>query len=469
METPSLNRSITRGSAILLVISAIVGSGIFKKIAPMADALHSPTWILLCWLAAGILSLIGALCTAELAAMMPGSGGEFVFFKKIYGRFFSFIYGWGNLTVMKSATIAALAYIFSESFHSLFSVPTYSVDALGGLGHNLGVKLVATSLIIGLSFVNYKGVVFGAKLSRYLIAAIVISILGFVMASVISPEASVENFATAPTKPEGWPLVGAFFAASLAAFWGYEGWNNIGYIGEEVKNPQKNIPMALGLGTLAVIALYLLVNGAYLYVMPVEDLAAIHHQLNKIAAVEVARFISGNIGAVILSSLIMLATFTCTNSTILMSSRIVFAMARDKLFFSKIGKVHPEYKTPSSAIFWQGVWAILLLWSGNFDQLTDLLIFASFIFYGATAFGVIVMRRRHPNAERPYKVFAYPVLPIIFSLFCLTLVVVTIIERPMQALTGLSLIAAGIPFYLYFSKKNNVGPVRDDEDVYIKE
>jgi APA family basic amino acid/polyamine antiporter len=452
MENPSLSRTITRWPAILLVISSIVGSGVFKKIAPMADALHSSGWILLCWLVAGLFSLMGALCTAELAAMMPGAGGEYVYFKKIYGRFFAFLYGWGNLTVMKTASIAALAFIFSESFHSLFAIPEFNIDELGFVGKNAGAKLIASLLVITLSFINHRGVVFGEKLSRYLIAGIILTILGFCMAALISPHGATSHFTEIQHPPVGWPLMTAFFAASVSAFWGYEGWNNIGYLGEEVKNPQKNIPIALAVGTCSVIALYLLVNAAYLYVVPVEQLAAIHHAINKIAAVEVASVLSGKAGVLILSSLILLATFTCTNSTILMSARIVYAIARDKLFFSGAAEVHPSYKTPSHAIGYQCLWTIVLLWSGNFDQLTDLLIFASFIFYGATAFGVIVMRRKFPETPRPYKVIAYPLLPIIFTLFCVTLVVVTIIRQPMQALTGLTLIFSGIPVYLYYTR-----------------
>ncbi len=464
METPALNRTINRWPAVLLVISAIIGSGVFKKIAPMADALQSSGWILTCWIVAGLLSLTGALCTAELAAMMPGAGGEFVYFKKIYGKFFAFLYGWGNLTVMKSATIAALAYIFSESFHGLFAIAPYNVPVLGFLGTNITVKLVATTLILVLSYINHRGVVFGEKLSRYLIAAIILIIIGFCIAAAGSPHGNLQHFTSVQHPPEGWALIAAFFAAALSAVWGYEGWNNIGYLGEEVKNPQKNIPLALGIGTCIVIVLYLMVNSAYIYIMPVDQLAAIYHAVNKIAAVEVARVISGTTGAVILSSLILLTTFTCTNSTILMSSRILYAVARDGLFFPGAGKIHPTYKTPSKAIRWQCVWAILLLWSGNFDQLTDLLIFASFIFYGSTAFGVIVMRYKHPEIYRPYKVIGYPVLPAIFSLFCLTLVVVTIIRQPIQALTGLALILSGIPVYLYFSSRSKTAGSAAEND-----
>ncbi|HEY1010906.1 MAG: APC family permease [Daejeonella sp.] len=451
MAAPALDRTITRWPAILLVVSAIVGSGVFKKIAPMSEALHSSGWILLCWLVAGIFSLIGALCTAELAAMMPGSGGEYVYFKKIYGKFFAFLYGWGNLTVMKSASIAALAYIFSESFHSLFSIPVWDIPSLGFLGVNSGAKIIASLLIVFLSFINHRGVVFGERLSRYLIAGIIVVILGFCVAALGSSQGTASNFTAVSHPPTGWALIAAFFAASVSAFWGYEGWSNIGYLGEEVKQPQKNIPIALTAGTFGVIILYLLVNAAYIYIIPVDQLAALSSMTNKIAGVEVARVISGTGGAIILSALIVLATFTCTNSTILMSSRIIYAVARDRLFFKNAGEVHPQYHSPSRALWWQCGWSIVLVWSGSFDQLTDLLIFASFIFYGATALGVMVMRYKYPDDERPYKVIAYPVLPVIFTMFCLTLVIVTIIQNPVQAAVGLTLIFSGVPVYLYFS------------------
>jgi APA family basic amino acid/polyamine antiporter len=453
MAAPGLDRAISRWPAILLVVSAIVGSGVFKKIAPMSEALHSSGWILLCWLIAGVFSLIGALCTAELAAMMPGAGGEYVYFKKIYGKFFAFLYGWGNLTVMKSASIAALAYIFSESFHSLFSISVWDIPGLGFFGLNSGAKIVASLLIIFLSFINHRGLVFGERLSRYLIVGIIIAILGFCATALGSSQGSLSNFTIVSDPPTGWALIAAFFAASVSAFWGYEGWNNIGYLGEEVKQPQKNIPLALIAGTFGVIILYLLVNAAYMYIMPVDQLAALSTMANKIAGVEVARVISGTAGAVILSALIVLATFTCTNSTVLMSSRMVYAIARDRLFFRSAGEVHPQYHSPSQALWWQCVWSVVLVWSGSFDQLTDLLIFASFIFYGATALGVMVMRSKYPDAERPYKVIAYPILPVIFTLFCLTLVLVTIIQNPLQAGVGLLLILSGVPVYLYFSKQ----------------
>jgi basic amino acid/polyamine antiporter, APA family len=446
MNDPSLKRTVTQTSAIFLVVTAIIGSGIFKKVAPMSAQLHSPTLVLICWALAGALSLMGALSNAELTSMMPGSGGEYVYFKKIYGRFFSFLYAWANLAVMKSATIAALAYIFADSFHEL--LPSISPF----LGGRYSVQVLASLLILGLSYINHRGISVGEKISRYLIATIVLSILTFVVLAITSGKGNIEHFtAPTPSAPTGWPLFAAMFAASLSAFWGYEGWNNIGFIGEEVKDPKRNIPIALGVGTLIVITLYLLVNAVYLYVLPIEQLETLRP--NQIAAVEMARVLSGNTGAILLSLLILFATFNCANGTILLSARISYAMARDGLFVKKAAQIHPVYDTPSYAILIQAIWSVVLVWSGSFDALTDLLIFASFIFYGSAAFGVILLRKREPETPRPYRVAI--LLPIIFSAFCLVLVVVNIVNQPVQAAIGLLLIAAGIPVYLFYRKRTS--------------
>ncbi len=417
----------------------------------MASELHSPVLILLCWLVAGAISLMGALSNAELASMMPNSGGEYVYFKRIYGKFFSFLYGWGNFTVMKTATIAALAYIFAESVNALLPMPDISVSFGGSFGTNISVKVIASLLIVSLSYVNHRGVLLSEKISRYLIVGIVVAIAAFAIAAVFSGEGSMRNFTPGPNVPQGWTLFAAFFAASISAFWGYEGWNCIGYIGEEIKNPQKNIPIALATGTIIVVLLYLVINAVYVYILPIAQLEAINQSGNKIAAVEAARIISGTFGEVILSVLILLTTFNCTNSTMLTSARVFYSMARDGLFLKNAGKIHTRFHTPSKAIILQGAWSIVLIWSGSFDQLTDLLVFASFIFYGATAFGVIILRKKDPDAPRPYRVIGYPVLPFLFSAFCLMLVCVTIVNQPGQAFIGLALIFSGAPVYYYYS------------------
>ncbi len=448
-------------AATFLVVSVIIGSGVFKKIAPMAQELGSPWLIILCWVLAGFISLAGALSTAEMVSMFPNSGGEYYYFQKIYGRFFSFLYGWASFTVIKTAAISALAYIFAQSLNSLFPLPVMGSDAsfMGiALFQNLSIKILASVLIILLTLLNYRGVQFAEKLSSLLTYLMLAGIIVFIIVGFASGKGSYHNLTSTSTlakhaAPQGWNLIKALFIASLGAFWGYEGWNNIAYIGEEVKKPKRNLPLALGVGTIIVIVTYVLLNILFVYILPIDYFIGLNATPNKIAAVEVAGQISGQIGMTLIAGLIVVTTLNSTNSSILMSARIMYAMARDKMFFKSAASVHPKYNTPDIALFIQAFWAIMLVFSGTFDQLTDMLVFASFLFYGSTALGVIILRIKHPEIERKYKVIGYPFVPAIFCLFCVSLFISTVINQPYSAIWGLSLIATGLPVYYWLNKK----------------
>jgi len=435
-------------AASFLVISVIIGSGVFKKIAPMAQELGTPWLILLCWLIAGIVSLAGALCTAELVSMYPNSGGEYNYFQKIC------------FAVIKTAAISALAYIFAQSLNSLFPLPVIDSDAtfLGlHLFENLSIKLLATLLILLLTLLNYRGVQFAEKLSSILTYAMLAAIAFFLVVGFGSDKGSISHLTTPAigfsADLNGWTLMKALFLASLGAFWGYDGWNNIAFIGEEIKNPKRNLPLALGLGTLGVMAVYVMINFVFLYVMPIDFFIQLNATPNKIAAVEVAGQLSGTVGMVLVASLILVTTMNSTNSSILMSARMLYAMSRDKTFFKQAASVHPTYNTPDKALFIQAIWAILLLFSGSFDQLTDMLVFAAFLFYAATAVGLLYLRIKLPRAERTYKVIGYPVVPILFLLFCITICVMTLINQPYEAMMGMVLIASGLPVYWWLGKE----------------
>lgn len=458
--TNSLQPKLGLRAASFLVISVIIGSGVFKKIAPMAEELGMPWLILLCWFIAGIVSLAGALCTAELVSMYPNSGGEYNYFQKIYGRFFSFLYGWASFAVIKTASISALAYIFAQSLNSLFSLPVIDSDTtlLGlHLFENLSIKLLASILILLLTLLNYRGVQFAEKLSSILTYAMLIAIAFFLVVGFNSDKGSMSNLtnaaSNASTTLNGWTLVKAMFLASLGAFWGYDGWNNIAFIGEEIKNPKRNLPLALGLGTLGVMAVYVLINFVFLYVLPIDYFIQLNETPNKIAAVEVAGEISGPLGMVLVACLILVTTLNSTNSSILMSARMLYAMARDKTFFNQAASVHPTYNTPDKALFIQAAWAVLLVFSGSFDQLTDMLVFAAFLFYAATAFGLMYLRIKAPTADRGYKVIGYPIVPVLFLLFCITICAMTLINQPFEAMMGLALIASGLPVYWWLGRK----------------
>ncbi len=447
-------------SASFLVVSVIIGSGVFKKIAPMAHELGAPWLVILCWVLAGLISLAGALSTAEMVSMFPNSGGEYYYFQKIYGRFFSFIYGWSSFTITKTAAISALAYIFAQSFNSIFPLPEWgSTKSFLGISlfENLSIKLMAALLIVLLTMLNYRGVKFAERLSRVLTYSMLFAIIVFIIAGLTSSKGSIQHLTTVnesiTNRLDTWMLVKAMFVASLGAFWGYEGWNNIAYIGEEIKEPKKNLPIALMTGTVVVICAYVLLNIVFIYIMPIDFFIGLSSTPNKIAAVEVASQMGGPIGMTLVALLILTTTLNSTNSSILMSSRIMYAMARDRNFFKKAESVHPTYNTPDVALFIQAVWAIVLLFSGSFDQLTDMLVFASFLFYGSSALGVILMRIKRPDIERTYKVIGYPFVPAIFCLFCVALFIITIINQPGEAIWGLTLIATGAPVYWWLHRR----------------
>lgn len=462
-----LLRTITLSSATILVVSSVIGSGVYKKVAPMSEGLMSPSLVLWAWILAGVISLTGALSNAEIAGMMAGSGGEYLYFKKIYGRFTAFMYGWATFAVIKTASVSSIAYVFAQSFNSLIPLPHLpeSIEKMSVLGiftpfDNFGVKVLTILLIIALTWLNTRGLKGGEWLSNSITKLVIVGLAIIVISGLFFGGGSLTNFSTPSVNyvSRSWydfDLIKAVFGAMLAAFWAYEGWNTVGFLGGEIQNPNRNLPLALFFGLLIIMGAYALVNFTYLYVLPMDDIIAIRKAQNQIAAVEVIRHFAGELGATILSCLILVTTFGCTNSTILMPPRIYQVMAEDGLFFKGAERIHPETNTPNVAMWIQCVWACLLVLSGSFDQLTDMLIFAAFFFYGATAAGVFILRIREPNAERPYKVWGYPVVPAIFVLFCITLIIVTCFSNPREAGMGVVLMLTGVPFYLYWNKQKS--------------
>lgn len=468
--TPAhLIRAIGLPTAVILFVSSIIGSGVYKKIAPMALTLESPQLVLLAWVLAGVVTLLGVLTTTEVGAMITESGGPYAYFKRIYGRYFAFYYGWSSLAVIQSASIASISYVFSQSVNALVELPrlggaweTWTVLGIFTPLANLGVKLVAVALIAILATINFRGVRQGSWVSTVITVLVIGSILAIILLGLTIGGGSLANVtqAAATYPPDGAAtglgMIGIMFAAMLSAFWAYEGWLNIGFIGEEVRNPQRTIPLSLIIGICIIISVYLAINFTYLYVMPMDEMLAVANNENSIAAVAVVGKFLGAGGILFISLLICITTLGCTNTTILTAARVHFAVARDRLFFPSIAHIHPRFHTPGNALLVQAVWASLLVFSGSFDQLTDMLIFASFIFYGAIAFGVFVLRRREPDTPRPYRAVGYPILPALFVLFCACLVVITCFQRPREAGLGLALILLGTPFLWYWGRKGRM-------------
>jgi APA family basic amino acid/polyamine antiporter len=459
----SLVRALGLGYVIIFVVANIIGSGVYKKIAPMAAELHSSVWILAAWIVGGIITLFGALSNAEVAGLLADTGGEFVYLKKIYNRFFAFMYGWSLFTVIQTATISSLAYVFAQSLNSIVAVPVIFGSlqhfTIGGIFfpfQDFGVRLTAILLILILTGLNISGLKSGAGLSKaimFLVSAGLLTIIIFGLTSHTNRPPDIMNF---KELTGGTVTLSAFYTAMLAAFWAYQGWVSVGFIGGEIKDPTRTIPKGIVTGVFIVIFVYLLVNITYLSLLSIPQLIHIHEAGNQIAAVEAVRTFWGTAGVLFISLLILVTTLGCTNASILTGARPYYAMAREKLFFSGIAKIN-NANVPSNSLLWQGIWASVLVLSGTFDQLTDMIIFAVFIFYGATTLGVFILRHRMPDVPRPYKVWGYPVVPAIFILFCIGLFFNTIITRPREAAIGLILIFSGIPVYfllkMKFSKK----------------
>lgn len=463
LDKPTLNRALGLTTAVLLVISSMIGSGIFKKIAPMSTVLGDGTLILLAWVIAGVISMFGVFTYAGLATLTEEGGGQFEYFRIIYGKFFAFIFGWTCFTVIQTASIASIAYVFGESVNNVAHF-TNPLDAWKhvSVGNyifpfaNSGVKLFTIGTIIVLTVINIYGVKRGGVLndvfSSAKIAGIVLLILLGLTLSGGSNVAQLQD--VQQPSVSGGALISALFTAMLAAFWAYDGWINIAYIGGEVKNPKRNIPIAFIGGTAIVMCIYVLLNYAYLKALPVEAYMQIDAEGNKIAGAEMAKSILGDGGFLLISVLIMLCTFGATNSSLMSSPRIYFQMAKQNLFFKQFGEIHPKYKTPHRSLLYQAAWASVLVISGTFDQLTDMLIFASFIFYGSGAIGLIMMKRKGIITK---KIIGYPVLPILFILFCLALVSNALYTTTEESLIGLLFLTSSIPIYYYLQKKNKIG------------
>jgi len=456
----NLVRTLGMGYVVIFVVANIIGSGVYKKIAPMAAELHSSVWILLAWIASGIITLFGALSNAEVAGLLADTGGEFVYLKKIYSRFFAFMYGWSLFTVIQTATISSLAYVFAQSLNSILPIPAIFSSlqhfTIGGVFfpfQDFGVKLTAILLILILTGLNISGLKSGAGVSKTIMLLVFAGLLTIVIFGLSSITARPANFMNLKELTGGTVTLSAFYTAMLAAFWAYQGWVSVGFIGGEVKDATKNIPKGIVTGVFIVIFIYLIVNVTYLTLLSIPQLVHINESGNQIAAVEAFRSFWGTGGVMFISLLILVTTLGCTNASILTGARPYYAMAREKLFFPGIAKIN-KANVPSTSLLWQGIWASVLVLSGTFDQLTDMIIFAVFIFYGATTLGVFILRRRMPDVYRPYKVWGYPVVPAIFILFCIGLFFNTIYTRPREAAIGLILIFLGIPVYFLLKRSN---------------
>ncbi|NBP69704.1 MAG: amino acid permease [Cytophagia bacterium] len=470
-EKEQLARTLGLWSTIALVVGGVIGSGIFLKPSLMASQLGSPLLLLFVWILAGVITLFGALSNAEVAAMLPETGGQYIFFRKMYGDFVAFLYGWSAFIVINTAGVASIAYVAGTYAEYYISLPRFSIDIeqavylyIPGIGRifpleNIGVKLFTIGIIIILTFINYRSTKAGAGL-QVLFTLIKVASIGLLIIGIFTlGDGAVSHFVVSSTnKPAGWALVLAIVAALSGAFWGYDGWNNITFVAGEIKNPQQNIAKSLLIGILACIVVYALIILAYLFVMDIGSIAA-----TSFVASEAAQIAMGGIGGILIALLVIFSGIGSTNANIMATARVTFAMAQEKRFFSWTANIHPTFQTPANALLLHAIWTCVLVLSGSFDMLTDMLIFVSWLFYGLSAVGVFVLRKKMPNAHRPYQVWGYPLVPGIFvtvTFFFLILTLVNDITNYVEgrapiinSLFGLLLVALGTPLYFYFKKK----------------
>jgi APA family basic amino acid/polyamine antiporter len=441
-------------TGILLVAGIMIGSGTFKKIVPMAQSLHSEQYILLAWIIAGIITMFGAFTYAGLANMTTQTGGVYEYFRLIYGDFIAFIFGWSSFTIIGSGAIAALAFVFSQSVNTLITLPE-PLHAFKdtGIGPSFlpfadsGIKILAVLSITFLTWFNCRGIKKGGALNNIVTSAKILGILLLIVSGLLfsgHPAVIADTKATI-NPPEGIALFSGLFGAMLSALWAYDGWMNITYVTGEIKEPKRNVPLAIIGGVGIAMILYVLLNYAYMRVLPLSQLAQLG--TNKIAAAVVAGVLMGKTGSLIIAILIMTCTFGALNGCIISYPRIYFRMAQEKVFFKKAGNIHSTFLTPNVALIYSAIWSCILVCSGTFDQITNLIIFASYAFFAMGAIGLIRMKMK---GIIKLKVIGYPVIPYIIILFCIVLIVNTIITQPGESAIGLLLVLSGAPFYYYF-------------------
>jgi basic amino acid/polyamine antiporter, APA family len=448
-QRPELARDLGLSHAGAVVVGTIIGSGIFLVPAEMAQAVGSARLVYLVWLVGGLLSFFGALTYAELGAMKPQAGGEYVYVRDAYGPLAAFLYAWTWFLIAKPASIATVT---TGLVRILGTFPVFSFFSHPWLTRPLTVsygQLVAIVAAVLVSWLNYLGVRRAGEFQFLFTLLKVAIILGIVGVGFSYSGGTWANFSTEFTGAKGG--VAGFFAALVAALWAYDGWNDLNMVAGEIRNPQRNIPLSLIWGVAMVGALYILVNAAVQYVLPAAVVAASERPASDAVALAL-----GRAGASLVSAGIAVSMLVTLNGTIMSGARVPFAMARDGYFFKAIAEVHPRFHTPSAAIVVQGGLAIvLLLLGGSFRQFFSLAIFAEWLFYMVAGSTVFVFRHREPLADRPYRVWGYPLVPAVFVVVSAVLLYYTFTNDLRNSAAGVAAILAGIPVFYFFAGRRS--------------
>ncbi len=459
--SPTADRaSLVRGLGLLdsttLIVGSVIGSGIFVAPSIMAGYVQTPGLLLGLWVIGGILTLFGALAYGEMAAALPRAGGQYVFLKEAFGPLWGFLYGWTFLLAINTGFIAAVAVAFAK-YLGVFVPAVGEGTVLFHVGRYAFTTAQAVGLVViaALTWINVTGLRTGALVQNVFTIAKVAAVAVLVVLAVASGKGAIDHFsplAGTALGPEGLKM-GLFAALGVAmskALFAYDAWNSVTFAAEEMREPEKNLPRALVLGTLGIMAVYCSAVAVYLYMVPIQEMFAVKD--NRIAA-EAAQRMIGAPGAAFIAVAIMVSTFGCVNGLILAGARVLYAMGRDRLFFRRVADVHPTYRTPAAALLLQGAVAAVLTLTGTYSDLLTLTAFASLLFNTLTVVGLFVLRRRRPDLPRPYRAWGYPVLPVLYILVSVFFLYNILVGDPWYSGMGLVLAALGVPAYAYWSRQ----------------
>jgi APA family basic amino acid/polyamine antiporter len=464
-----------------MVIGAMIGSGIFIVSADIARKVGSPGWMIVVWLISGLITIIGALSYGELASMMPETGGQYVFLKEAYSPLIGFLFGWTTFLVIQCGTIAAVAVAFAKFSGVLLPwISERNILFQVGPLKFTSTMAVAIAMISFLTWLNTRGIVIGKTVLNVFSSTKVIALFSFILIGFFAVKSSTSwqinkdvfwQASTLGTDNQVIPLVGfsliaAIGTALVGSLFSSDAWYNVTYISGEVINPKRNVPLSLFFGTLIVSVIYILTNYVYIRILPLSGSPAgtdvvsrgIQYATDDRVATSAMNVVFGDAAAIIMAIFIMISTFGCNHGLILAGPRVYYAMAKDGLFFKRVGEINSR-GVPGFAIAIQGIWAVILCLTGTYGDLLDYVIFAVLIFFSLTILAIFVLRIKRPDLPRPYKAFGYPVIPAIYILTTTFIMIILLIYKPDYTLPGLLIVLLGIPVFYFWKKKRGNNPV----------
>jgi APA family basic amino acid/polyamine antiporter len=475
-ENNLLQKRVTLFDGVSIVAGAMIGSGIFIVSADIARNVGSPGWLMIVWLITGVMTMIAAISYGELASMMPHVGGQYVYLKEAYHPLIGFLFGWTTFLVIQCGTIAAVAVAFAKFSGVLFPwISEKNILFYIGPLKITSTMVIAIIMISFLTWVNTKGIVTGKTVQNIFSSTKIVALFGFILIGFFATKnlnsfqinkeifwhASKIGAGNQAIPLVGFALITAIGSALVGSLFSADAWYNVTYISGEVINPKRNVPLSLLFGTLIVSALYLLTNFIYIRILPLAGSPngadalsrGIQYATDDRVATSAMSVVFGDSAAVIMAVFIMISTFGCNNGLIMAGPRVYYAMAKDGLFFKRVGEINKN-GVPGFALIIQGIWSVLLCLSGTYGNLLDYVIFAVLIFFTLTILAIFILRVKRPDIPRPYKAFGYPVIPSLYILTTVTIMIILLIYKPDYTFPGLGIVLLGIPVFYLWKKYN---------------